>query len=371
MSDPILSFITAFAVVYFAIPSIIHVARVKHLMDEPNDRGSHVERTPTLGGVAIFAGVLFSLVLWTPFEVFGDLQYILCAFVILFLIGVKDDLDPMSPWKKLIGQLLAATILVFKANVLMTGLHGVFGIGGLPELISIPLSIFTILVIINAFNLIDGINGLSGSIAVLISVTLGVWFYANDRMDLTILALSMAGATIAFLKYNFTPARIFMGDTGSLFLGTVSAILIITFIELQGTMTEGRWLFQSAPAVAIGILILPLFDTLRVFTIRLLRGRSPFKPDRNHLHHLLIDFGYSHMQATGILVLVNLGFMGLVVWLDRLGTVPLILVILGVAALLSNWLHLAVRRRRLSGKGVPVSVLANAIQEKEEVHELV
>ena len=158
MYDIILSFITAFLLVYLAIPSIINIAKVKHLYDVPDHRKSHDEVVPTLGGVAIFAGVIFSIILWTPFEVFGDLQYILCSFIIIFLIGAKDDILPMSPYRKMMGQIFACFILVFKAQVRLTSLYGIFGVYEMPEIASILLSMFTILVIINAFNLIDGIN---------------------------------------------------------------------------------------------------------------------------------------------------------------------------------------------------------------------
>src|SRR5690606_1428495 len=128
MYDIILSFITAFLLVFLAIPSIINIARVKHLYDEPDSRKSHLEAVPTLGGVAIFAGVIFSIILWTPFQVFGDLQYILCAFIIIFLIGAKDDILPMSPFRKMMGQVLATFILVFKAQIRLTSMYGIFGI---------------------------------------------------------------------------------------------------------------------------------------------------------------------------------------------------------------------------------------------------
>ena len=209
---------------YFAIPSIIKVARIKNLCDEPGERRSHTVSTPSLGGVAIFAGVIFSIILWTPFNVFGDLQYILCAFIVIFLIGARDDIVPVSPTYKLIAQIFVTCILVFKSNVIITSMYGLFGINQLPMLASYALSIFTILVIINAFNLIDGINGLSGSIGTLISLTFGTWFILIDRLELAIIAFTLAGSTIAFLKYNVTPAKIFMGDTGSLLLGIVCSI---------------------------------------------------------------------------------------------------------------------------------------------------
>lgn len=335
MYDIILSFITAFTLTFFAIPSIINIAKKKNLMDEPGERRSHAVRTPSLGGIAIFGGVIFSIVLWTPFNVFGDLQYILCAFIIIFLIGAKDDILPMAPWKKLAGEIFSASILVFKSNVKLTSLYGIFGVFELSEWVSIPLSIFTILVIINAFNLIDGINGLSGSISTLICLLLGGWFYLTGHIELAIVATATAGSTIAFLKYNFTPARIFMGDTGSLLLGLVCSILVLKFVEVHKDLADSQYAFKAVPAMAIGILILPLFDTFRVFITRMFRGRSPMTPDRSHIHHLLIDVGLSHMQATGLLVFVNLLFIYIVFSFQNMGNLNLLVFILGLASALT------------------------------------
>lgn len=346
MYDVILSFITSFTLTYFAIPPIINIARAKNLCDEPGERRSHTASTPSLGGIAIFAGLLFSIIMWTPFNVFGDLQYILCAFIILFLVGAKDDIAPVSARKKLVAQFMAAIILVFKSNIVITSLYGVFGITELYAWASILLSIFTILVIINAFNLIDGINGLSGSIGTLISITLGTWFLLMERMDMAIIAYALAGAIIAFLKYNFTPAKIFMGDTGALIIGLTCSILIIEFIELHQTAPNSPYAFSAVPAVAVGIMILPLFDTLRVFIVRAARGKSPLSPDRSHIHHLLLDFGLSHMQATGVLVFVNILFIILVIVAQGLGNHGLMILLIVLASALTYFLYAAVDRRK-------------------------
>jgi LPXTG-motif cell wall-anchored protein len=288
--------------------------------------------------------------LWTPFGQYGgDLQYVLCAFILIFLIGVKDDIDDISPSKKLIAQILAASILHFKAGVHITGLHGIMGIHDIAAGWSALLTIFTVIVIINALNLIDGINGLSGSVAIVITGTLGVWFFLIKRYDLAVMALSTAGATLAFLKFNYTPAKIFMGDTGALLLGLICSILAIDFIELNG-MLENSHAFKinAAPAVAIGILILPLFDTLRVFSTRIVRGRHPLHPDRTHIHHLLLDSGLSHMQATFVLVGVNIFFIALVFLLQRYtqSDVLIILLVMGIASLLAGGLFYTVKKRK-------------------------
>ncbi len=354
MYDVILSFITAFSITFFAIPSIIAVARQKNLVDVPTERHSHTEITPSLGGIGIFAGVIFSIVMWTPFEAFSDLQYILASFVIIFLMGAKDDIAPMSPYKKMIGQLMAAAILVYMANIKLTSLYGIFGIYELPEAFAILLSIFTIFIIINAFNLIDGINGLAGSISVLISLSLGTWFLLVDRMDMAMVAFSLIGATVAFLNYNFSPAKIFMGDTGSLLLGLICSILAISFIEHNNEpglfKSHPNLVIKSPPAVAIGILIIPLFDTLRVFITRMAKGHSPFHPDKTHIHHLLLDCGMSHMQGTITLVFVNLSFILLVYFLQDIGSLNLILLLLTTATISSSILYLYTRRIRLMKK---------------------
>ncbi len=344
----ILSFLTAFTLTYFAIPSIISLARKKRLFDEPNERSSHKVSTPSLGGIGIFAGAIFSIVLWTPFQTFGHLQYILCAFILIFLIGAKDDLMPMSPYKKLVGQILAATILVFKSDIALKGFYGFMGINNEFGIgFSIIISIFTIMVIINAFNLIDGINGLAGSIGALIAATLGTWFFMVDRIEFAIVAFATVGAIVAFLKYNYTPAKIFMGDTGSLLIGLVSSILIIKFIDFNHQLEAGApYKFEAIPAVAIGIMILPLFDTIRVFVTRALRGGSPFRPDRRHIHHLLIDAGFSHMQATAILVFVNVCFIIYVFSFHQNMELHILLFsILCIATLLTYYLHLQVTRK--------------------------
>ena len=359
MYEVLLSFITAFIPSYFIIPSVINVAHEKHLCDEPGERRSHVQSTPSLGGVAIFAGLMFSMIFWMPFDVFGQLQYTLCAFIVIFLIGVKDDIMPISPYKKLLGELMAAGIIVLKSGVKITSLHGLFGIDIIYDWFSIILSIFTIIVIINSFNLIDGINGLSGSITTLITLSFGTWFFyvgnnpttppaiANTSIGLSIMAFSLAGSIVAFLKYNFTPAKIFMGDTGALLLGLISSILGIKFIEINQSLVGINPLaIDASPAVAIGILILPLFDTARVFTIRILRGRSPFSPDRLHIHHLLVDFGFSHMQGTGILVLVTLFFIAFVLIFQSIGTFKLLFLVIALATFLSYFLQRIVEKRK-------------------------
>ncbi len=345
----VLSFVTAFTLTYFAVPPIIQIAIAKNLVDEPDERRSHSVRTPLLGGIAIFAGSIFAIVLWTPFAQFGNLQYILCAFIILLLIGAKDDISPIPAKNKLIAQFIAASILALKSDVMLSSLYGLFGVSSaLPFWLSYMLSVFFILVLINAFNLVDGINGLAGGLGILILGTLGCWFFLIGRLEFATLAFSFAGAIAAFLRYNFTPARIFMGDSGSLLIGGIIAILLIKFMDLNYVLPPGNiYRFANVPGVALGIAILPLFDTLRVFATRIIRGQAPFKPDRRHIHHLLIDYGFSHMQATGLLVFVNAGFIVFVFTFHDLIHIHLLLaVLLAAASGMTYALHKSVNRKK-------------------------
>lgn len=347
--DVILSFITAFTLTYLVIPPTIRVAIAKHLYDVPDERRSHTVVTPRLGGVAIYAGVVFALIFWTPLDKYGDaMQYILAAFVIIFLVGVKDDIDGLSPRFKLLAEIIAALILIFKSDIRIESLYGILGIEALPYWWSVALTVFTVVVIINSLNLIDGINGLSGSITVLATGALGVWFLVLLRYDLAILAFSTCGAAIAFLKYNYSPARIFMGDTGALLIGLIISILIIKFMQINAELEPTHpFRIDTAPAAAFGLLILPLFDTFRVFVVRILRGRNPLHADRTHIHHLLLDSGLSHMQATSILILVNVVFVALT-WLVQRYTnknLFIILLLISIASLMAGGLFYMVRRR--------------------------
>jgi UDP-GlcNAc:undecaprenyl-phosphate/decaprenyl-phosphate GlcNAc-1-phosphate transferase len=330
-----LSFITAFILTYLIIPIIIKVAQERRIFDQPNERSAHLEPTPSLGGIGIFAGTVCAIVLWTPLQTFDTLQYILAAFLLIFLMGVLDDLMPISPVKKFVGQLLVAVILVWKAGVQITSFYGVFGIETLPGLTSFALSIVIIVGIINAFNLIDGVNGLAGSIGLFACILFGAWFFATGLIGLAVVAFGLAGAVVAFLKYNFSPARIFMGDTGSMLIGTVCALLAIKFIESNHVVpTDSPFVLGGAPAIAIAILILPIYDTVSSFLRRVLKGQSPFAPDKKHIHHQLLRLGLSHTKTTLTLMGVNLIFVLATLPLHTFGTKVLLVLEISMSVLL-------------------------------------
>jgi len=319
MLSCILSLITAFMITMFAIPSIIRVAEIKHLFDEPDERKLHKKSIPTLGGMAIFAGVLFSVTFWTNQVQIVELQYIIASLIILFFMGIKDDLVNLRASKKLVGQIVAAMILVYMADIRLTSFFGLFGIRALPLWFSYGFSVFTCVVITNAFNLIDGIDTLAGSLGILGASIFGMWFYFLGMTQYTILCAALVGSLLAFLWFNKTPAKIFMGDTGSMLVGFIMALLAMKFIEAVRILPRTHpYKILSVPVFTCSVLIIPLFDTLRVFILRISKGKSPFSPDRNHIHHILVDLGFSHIKSSLYLICFNIWMVFLVYFFQGL-----------------------------------------------------
>ncbi len=353
MIKVLLALLTSFSITFVAIPSIIKVARMKNLFDEPDERKSHHSRIPTLGGVALFAGIIFAFTFWSATSSYQPRQYIISSLIIMFFIGIKDDIIPLSPIKKFIGQVVSAGIIVFFADYRLTNMVGILGVYELNIYVSYILTMFTILVIINAYNLIDGIDGLAAGIGIIASFTFGIILFMVNNSVLATLSLALCGSLLAFLYFNLSK-KIFMGDTGSLIVGLILSILAINFIEANITnpkTSEELSLFlqkhfnienisinlsTSAPAIAIGILIIPLFDTLRVFLFRIIRRNSPFMPDKNHIHHNIIVLGLSHKQASFILYLVNIFFIGLAFLLRNLHSGQILIILVVLAATMSQ-----------------------------------
>jgi len=318
LTELILAFFTSFLVVLVATPSLIKVAKIKHLVDEPSeDRKVHRKSIPTIGGIMIFAGTIVAFCLFFPTEDIGfafdvkeaihDFQYIIACLFILFFVGTKDDIIGFSPTKKLIAHILVGCILVFMAEFKISGLHGLFGVdGAFPEWISVIFSIFVYIVIVNAVNLIDGVDGLAAGVGFIASISFACWNFYIGHFPFAVLAISLAGALLAFLVFNFNPAKIFMGDSGSLTIGLIMYVLAVGMIEQKG-LNETVLTSISRPVLAMAILAYPLLDTIRVFTLRAVKGTSPFSADRNHLHHHLLDLGIGHKKTVLIIYLFSVG----------------------------------------------------------------
>ncbi|GAB4025115.1 glycosyltransferase family 4 protein [Spirosoma gilvum] len=305
----VLSFLVACFVSVVAIPVIIKISELKSLMEKPGERRSHSTPTPTFGGIAIFAGLLISYFLWPSIdqtEIYRT-NLSIAGMTILFFIGIKDDLVGIDPAKKIMFQVLAAMILIFFGDLRVDYLYGIMGFHHVAEVVGILLTCFIFIALTNAMNLIDGIDGLAGGIATIASCTFGGWFLMTNHFTMACLAFTLAGALLGFLRFNFSKtSKIFMGNTGSLIIGFMLAFFAVRFVSLNASYRYEPTAFFNAPILAIVVLIIPIFDTLRVFLVRILAGRSPFFADRNHMHHILLDNGLTHIGATAVLCGVSL-----------------------------------------------------------------
>nr|WP_320119043.1 MraY family glycosyltransferase [uncultured Marinifilum sp.] len=305
------SFIFSLLLCYRLIPTVITIAKEKKLYDEPNHRSSHTTVIPSLGGVAIFLGFTLSILIFSNGFMVHELKYIVAATLIMFGLGIKDDIMVISPRKKLAGQIFAALIVIILGDIRFTNFHGVFGIYEINYLSSVLFTVFVMIVVTNGFNLIDGIDGLASGISGLCTLTFGTWFYITGNYEYVVLSAALLGSLIAFFRFNVFSRKnkIFMGDTGSLILGLLISILVIRFNELN-IYPDFEYAIKAAPAVSIGILAIPLVDTARVMIIRIKNKKSPFQPDKNHVHHRMISLGFKHAAATVRIMAVNILFIG-------------------------------------------------------------
>ena len=296
------SFISALLICYIAIPKLIYFAQKLKLLDTAGDRSSHKVSTPFFGGIAIFTGVICSLLLWS--DNVENIQFILLSILIVFIVGLIDDLRAISAFKKLIGQILATLVLIFLGDLQIDSMHGVLGVHDLPIWASVSFTIFVVIVIINGFNLIDGIDGLAGGLGLISSLSFGVIAIIIGQVDIALIAFSLSGALVGFLRFNIFPARIFMGDTGSLVVGMILSVLAINCIK-YGLVNENYSLPQIGPLLAISFLAVPLFDSLRVFIVRAINGNGTLTAARDHVHHAFIDLGVGHKYTSLILFSVS------------------------------------------------------------------
>jgi len=345
MDSILLSSVLSFIITYLSIPIIIAVAQMKKLYDVPDDRKVHSAPIPSLGGLGMFAAISFSILVFIPFARAEEFQYFMAAALVIFFLGLKDDILVITWMKKFLGQFLAALLIMYKGGIQIGDMHGFLGIHELPMASSVVFTLLTIIVIINSFNLIDGVDGLAASLGLISLSCFGAYFLFVGQEPYAMLAFITAGSLLAFLIFNHSPARIFMGDTGSLLLGMVNAILVIRFIGTAGDPTSPLPL-NASPAIGFAVLMVPLFDTLRVFALRILSRRSPFSPDRNHVHHLLLDLGLSHSAVTYVCVAFNIVAIVYAFFLRDFGTTFLLVSMVSASAAVTGLLiHLKSRRK--------------------------
>ena len=268
------------------------------LYDVPNLRKEHTLPVPTMGGIAVVISMAAACALWFPFS--KDIFFITFFFsiAVLFAIGIMDDLWDVSANYKFAIQ-LAVSLLICFSGVRITSFNGLFGIYDLPVMAQYTITIIAITGITNSINLIDGIDGLAGGLGFMSLLIIGLFLTLSKDATPALVAFALAGGLLGFLYYNFNPARIFMGDTGSLVLGFVVAVLSIRLIGQN--VGHLHPVLPHAPVFCLSVVLIPVFDTLRVFALRIWKGKSPFDPDKTHIHHLLTNNGWSHSFASKLI----------------------------------------------------------------------
>lgn len=288
-----MAFLVSFLSVFILLPRFIRIMIRKNILDKPNHRASHVQATPSSGGIVFLPGLLLS-----AFLVNSATEYfvVLLLIVVLSIVGFWDDCKDLRATFRLFIQFAVSAGCYF-SDLKISSLHGLAGIYEMPFYFELPLNLLLVTAIINSFNLIDGINGLASGLALISSLAFGSIFLYHGDMLFACIAFSLVGSLLVFLKFNFHRAQVFMGDAGSLLIGLCMAVFFMRVFQVENT-------FLSPMAVAV--IIIPFLDMVKVFFLRINKGVSPFKADKTHIHHYFLKHGDSHRVAAVVIFLFQI-----------------------------------------------------------------
>lgn len=324
-------FVFSFLLVALLVPVVIRFSALVGIYDEADgERKYHGKNISRLGGLAIFTGFMISVLLFSTLKPDLNFVFLLASFVLLFVLGLNDDVCGTGPLLKILVQLASATILVSA------------GWQQGPEWLDL-LKVFLFLLLSNAFNLIDGLDGLAGTLGLFVNLFFGILLLLGEDDSYGGMALILAGSLAGFLLFNYAPAKIFMGDAMAMLTGLISGVMTLRFIKLG----DGGMAFPdsgSAFTIALAVLVVPVFDCLRLFFIRLLHGRSPFSGDRNHIHHRLKQLGYTDQGVVIRLLIFNISMVGITFLLQHLGNVAIVVLQFFICLLCNSLLTFRIRK---------------------------
>ena len=336
--------IVAFLLGLFGMPAIIAFARQFNLTVKPNKRTSHVGEVPNVGGLNICMTFLLCFITFVvPFT--RQVQFIALGAMLMTIIGFIDDVFELQPLHKTIGELAVATILIVFARLRITHLGGIFGLEEIGIFWGSVLSFVVFFAIVNAVNLIDGVDGLASGLGIVFFLFFAVYFYLTWQLIYAILSIIMIGSLFIFFFYNVfgrSKRKIFMGDSGSLLLGYLLTANVFHFCELNCQhLVNESYIFAAPHATCICLLSIPIFDAIRVSLVRVIHHKNPFLPDKNHIHHLFLTLGCTHVQTTLIILAMCMIFILFAVWAQKWGfwavfSVDLLLYLLFVGV--TKWL---------------------------------
>jgi UDP-GlcNAc:undecaprenyl-phosphate GlcNAc-1-phosphate transferase len=304
-----------------------------------------------MGGVCIVMGAAFAQVIGLPFAEWSTLKFLYISLAMMFITGLRDDILTLSPRQKLLGQILPIIILVIFGDTVIWSFYGVVQEGIVfPDIVAWSATIFTIVILTNAYNLIDGLDGLAGTVGLVSLICFGAWFFVVDELPLALISLSFAGAIAGFLYYNWEPSRIFMGDTGALVLGLLLSFLTIKFININYALPkDDPFRFSSSIGTAVMIMVIPIFDTLRVIVIRLRKLQSPFHADRNHIHHQFLKLGFSHSRTVTVIAVIHIFFALLALVLKNTPDAVILPIVIVACVMINLALRVAQKRYERNG----------------------
>ena len=296
----LLSLIISLLVVSWIHPRLVKIALLKNLVDNPDSRKLQRQPVPVLGGIAVFFGIVIGYGSVCGMVNYAGMLIVIMAMMVMLYIGTMDDILSLSPALRFAVEFFVALLLIFNGGYLLDDFHGLWGVGMLPDWMAVPLTVVAVVGIINAINLIDGVNGLSSGFCILACMMFGTLFYLSGDMKMTLLAVVSVGALIPFFFHNVfgKTSKMFIGDGGTLVMGIIMSIFVIEILQ-SGSLCAA-YVGESIGLIpfALAVLCIPVFDTLRVMSTRMLKGSSPFRPDKTHLHHMFIDMGCSHVATT-------------------------------------------------------------------------
>ena len=301
------SFVTAFLSAWWIYRPVLRIAMEKNIVDNPCARKLQKEPVPVLGGVAVAFGVIAATFFGGIFFDVRSLYPLICILMVMLCMGVMDDMRGLSPYLRFAVEILVVLSLVYTTGFGMDDFHGLWGIGGLPAWIALPLTVFSGVGIINSINMIDGVNGLCSGFCIFACIAFGVFFSVVGETHGAFLAAACAGALIPFLLHNVFGliSKMFIGDGGTMLVGTVMTCFVMGTVggnvTRQGTVPGDLGLVPFS----LSVLAVPVFDTVRVMTVRILHHKSPLKADKTHLHHLLFGLHFSHIGTTCTEILLN------------------------------------------------------------------
>ena len=293
---------------WWVFKNVLNIAKIKNIVDNPDARKLQRVPVPVLGGIAVFFGMLAAFAIAGVIYNISDMFAMICIMSIMLYVGTMDDIIGVTPKIRFFIEIIIVLILIYCNGYSINNFHGLWGIYEVPQWIAVPLTVFACVGIINAINMIDGVNGLSSGYCIMTCLIFGVTFLLACDVNMASLAILSIGALIPFFCHNVfgKTSKMFIGDGGTLLMGTIMSAFVINALKSDSLVASSSPDNFGIIPFTLAVLAIPVFDTLRVMSARIVRGTSPFNPDKTHLHHLLLDLHFSHVGTTGTEILANL-----------------------------------------------------------------